>query len=449
MGVVLALASPLVNGAQAQNAAPGAWISFQGGPGHPGASTSSPAPPLKVAWRSGPSGDARLSGAVLSPGVAVATGVKSVVGLDPSSGAILWTVGRAQGPLVPPAVDPEQGSHGIVVFTEGSAGGKGAVTAVDLSTRARLWSLALPSAPLGAPTIADGRVFFGTFDGSVYALNEKDGSQTWPRVRTDGAVYSSPAVGDGKVFAVSENSSSGGARLYAIDAATGRAAWSFSPGRLGVFATSPSVIAGSVFEGFGDRSVVALDTASGVVRWKQLVRGDFSSTSAPAVSGGALFVADREGGLYRFDARTGARAWDFQFSDYSVASAPLVAGDMVFQGLDNGTIAAVSVSSGRLRWRTRTALGAIGPFTPDGDLLLAPAEGTRGGILALRRDPSGTLIDLTSSSSFRPPIALRNFGAAFVLMLLVILGFFTLIRRRSQARADEGDRSWSEEATTP
>jgi outer membrane protein assembly factor BamB len=373
--------------------------------------------------------------------------LKSVVGLDPSSGSILWTIDRAQGALVPPAVDPGQGSGGMVVFTEGSASGKGAVTAVDLSTRARLWSVALSAAPLGAPAIASGRVFFGTFDGFVYALNEKDGSLAWPRVRTDGAVYSAPAVGDGKVFAVGENSSSGAARLYAIDAATGRLAWSYSPGRLGVFASSPSVIPGSVFVGFGDRSVVALDTANGGVRWKQLVRGDFSSTSAPALSGGALFVADREGGLYRFDARTGVRAWDYQFSDYSVASAPLVVGNVVFHGLDDGTVAAVSVTSGRLRWETRFALGAIGTFTPDGDLLLIAAEGTRGGILALRHDPSGALLDVASPSTFQPGIALRNFGAAFVLMLLVILGFFRLVWRRARGEGDAMDRPWGDEVT--
>ena len=66
---------------------------------------------------------------------------------------------------------------------------------------------------------------------------------------------------------------------------------------------------GSVFVGFGNRSVVALETGSGVLRWKQLVRGDFSSTSAPAFSAGALFVADptelRPYGLERIAERVG------------------------------------------------------------------------------------------------------------------------------------------------
>ena len=119
----------------------------------------------------------------------------------------------------------------------------------------------------------------------------------------------------------------------------------------------------------------------------------------------------------------------------------MVVGDFVFHGLDDGSIAVVSASSGRLRWRTRSALGAIGPFTPDGELLLVPAEGTRGGMLGFRHDPSGRLLDVPSPSSFQPGIALRNFGAAFVVMFLVLLGVFRFVWRRAQSdlTGSEGD----------
>lgn len=400
-----------------------------------------------MAWRAGPSGDARLSGAVLfslrssalhPSRLAVATGLKSVMGLDPSSGAVLWTVDRAQGALIPPAVDPAEGSHGVIVFTEGS-GTKAAVTAIDASTRARLWRVPLTAAALGPPSIAGGHVFLGTSDGLVYSLDAKTGSLAW-KVKAEGAIRSAPAFGDGKVFAVGEDDSSNRARLYAIDATLGRTAWSYSPGRFGVFASSPSVIPGTVFAGFSDHSVVALDTGSGALRWKQPVRGDFSSTSAPAYSNGKLFVADQEGGLYRFDAKSGKRGWDYQFSDFSVAGAPVVVGGMVFQGLDGGTISAVSASTGRLRWQTRSRLGPIGPFTPAGDLLLVAVQGSGGGIVAFRHDPAGTLVDQPSPSSFRPAVALRNFGAAFALMFLLILGFFRfLLGPRLRRERGEGE----------
>ena len=194
-----------------------------------------------------------------------------------------------------------------------------------------------------------------------------------------------------------------------------------------MFASSPSVIPGTVFAGFPDHSEVALDTTTGVLRWKQFVRGDFSPNSAPAYSGGALFVADQEGGLYRFDARSGKRRWDYQFSDFAVRGSPVVVGQMVLHGLDGGTVAAVSVSTGHLRWQTRSRLGPIGPVTPAGDVLLVPVQGTDGGMIGFRHDATGSLIDEPSPSSFRPSVALRNYAVAFALTSLVLLGLFRYV----------------------
>jgi outer membrane protein assembly factor BamB len=411
--------------AQSPAAGGNGWTSFQGGPAHPGSTEQGPVPALKLAWRSGPSGDARLSGPVFVSGLVLATGVKSVVGIDPSVGTVLWAVDRITGNLVPPAVDQATGPHGVIVYTEGT-GASGAAIALDLVSHTRVWRTALSAAPIGAPTISAGHVFLGTGDGFVYSLDAASGSVTW-RAKTQGVVVSSPAVGDGKVFAVGETTSS--SRVYALDVTTGRVAWSYPPGRAAAPSSSPSVMPGTVFVGFGNQAV-ALNTGTGSVRWTQAVRGDFSAASAPAISGGSVFAADRQGGLYRFDATTGKRAWDYQFSSFSQLSAPLVVGGVVFEGLDDGTIAAVSTQTGRLRWRTNPDLGPIGPLAPAGDLLLAPALGTKGGMLALQHDPATALIDLPSTSSLRPLIALRNYGAAFVVMLVVILAFFRLLLRR-------------------
>src|SRR5207302_1457935 len=156
----------------------------------------------------------------------------------------------------------------------------------------------------------------------------------------------------------------------------------------------------------------ALQTRTSLVRWAAEVRGDFSGASAPAFSSGSVFAADREGGLYRFDAKTGKRLWDYQFASFAQLSAPVVARETVYEGLDDGTIAAVSVRTGRLRWRSNFAAAPIGPLAPAGDLLLAAGEGTKGGLLAFQHDPAGVLVDQPSPSSVRPLIAVRNYAAA-------------------------------------
>src|SRR6266704_220546 len=76
----------------------------------------------------------------------------------------------------------------------------------------------------------------------------------------------------------------------------------------------------------------------------------------------------------------------------------------------------------------------IGPLAPDGDLLLASTQpvrqGAKGGMLAFQHDPAVPLVDLPSSSSLRPLVAIRNFAAAFVLMTAGLLGFFRLLLSR-------------------
>src|SRR5438105_1088210 len=126
--------------------------------------------------------------------------------------------------------------------------------------------------------------------------------------------------------------------------------------------SSPSVVPGSVFVGFGDRSLVALQTRTGLVRWAAEVRGDFSGASAPAFSSGSVFAADREGGLYRFDAKTGKRLWDYQFASFAQLSAPVVARETVYAGREDGTLAAVAVRTVGLRWRSSSAAAASAPL---------------------------------------------------------------------------------------
>jgi len=400
---------------------------------------------LHLVWRSGPVGDSSVSGAAVVSDMAVVVGVKSVIGLDAVSGTVRWAVDRASGGLISPAIDPTIGAKGAIVYAEG-AGANGAVVAIDLSTHTRLWRTALSAASVAAPTISGGRVFVGSGDGFVYSIDGSTGRVVW-RTRTQGTVDSSPAVGDGRVFAIGETSSS--SRLYALDLASGRVAWSYSPGRVAVPSSSPSVVPGSVFVGFGDRSLVALQTRTGLVRWAAEVRGDFSGASAPAFSSGSVFAADREGGLYRFDAKTGRRLWDYQFASFAQLSAPVVARETVYEGLDDGTIAAVSVRTGRLRWRSNFAAAPIGPLVPAGDLLLAAGEGTKGGLLAFQHDPAGVLVDQPSPSSVRPLIAVRNYAAAFVMVLVVLLLLFRLLSRSGLARDRAGDDSAAQTPLPP
>ena len=86
------------------------------------------------------------------------------------------------------------------------------------------------------PRIADGVVYFGSWDSYFYAVDAAAGAQKWrfhggedPLIHNQVGFQSSPAVVNGVVYTGCRDS-----KLYAIDAATGREKWQFRrQGKLG------------------------------------------------------------------------------------------------------------------------------------------------------------------------------------------------------------------------
>ena len=428
--------------ALAQGQAEASWPGFQGGAAHLGQfSDARLRPPLRVLWRLSLPGDGRLSGVATNGNAGFAIASDAFVKFQIATGAIQWQIPRTRGPLIPPAVDPAGGRAGTGFFAEGSRQRDAAVSAVDLATRRRLWSANVGPVGFGGPTVAGGTIVVGTTTGSVVGIDGKSGRLLWT-VRVEGPVNTAPAAAGERVFAVSENRQDGRARLYALRAdgcgsPSCRPLWSFSPPGIASGTSAPTVEGSTVYVGFGDTGVRALDAATGRVRWTGHSRRLFSPRSSPAVEGNELYVVDAGGGTYRFDARSGRRLWDYQFPSTATSGAPLVVPgrpSTVFVGLDDGTVAAIQANNGHLRWRTQVGSAPIAPFaaatSETGAVLVAPAVARRGGIHALVHDPRGRLIDLESPTVLDFAAALRNFAVAFVALTALLLAFFRFLPRR-------------------
>ena len=354
----------------------------------------------------------------------MAVGLTSVVAFDPSTGAIRWSVARSEGSVLAPAIDA---ATETVVYVEGKVARQSALVGLNLITGSRLWRVGLGGVATSAPSVLEGHVYVGGRDEFLYDVDTA--TRAVAKVRTAGVVEGAPAGEGGQVFAISVERATGRSRLYSVDTATRRRPWVFSPRSASVDDSSPTVAGGTVYSGFGDSYVRAFDAGTGAVKWAEPVRSGFSELSSPAYADGSVYVVDQLGGLYRLDARSGRRIWDFQFSSLSTIGAPLVVGHTVYVGLDDGSLGAVDVGSGHLVWRTRLRFGPIGALAPTGSLLLAPTIGRRGGIAAFRQHPKGMLSDIVSPTKLNLPRALLNFGAAFVLVLLLVLVLFRVLGR--------------------
>ena len=90
-----------------------------------------------------------------------------------------------------------------------------------------------------------------------------------------------------------------------------------------------------VIVGGRDKAVHAIDAATGKAAWTFATRARVDSS--PAVAGGRVFVGSSDGKLYVLDAATGQKRWEFDAGDAITASPAIAAGRVVI-GAQDGRI---------------------------------------------------------------------------------------------------------------
>ncbi|MBV8854480.1 MAG: outer membrane protein assembly factor BamB [Sinobacteraceae bacterium] len=158
------------------------------------------------------------------------------------------------------------------------------------------------------------------------------------------------AVDDDRVYAAGHKG-----EIAAFDLKTGRPVWRVRT-KLAL-SGGPGVGAGLVVAGstFGD--IIALNAADGALRWKVRVNGEV--LSAPAVSERMVALRTVDGRLRALAAKDGRELWsqEQQVPRLSLrgTSYPVLSGDLVLCGFDNGKVAAVNVNDGSIQWETTIA----------------------------------------------------------------------------------------------
>ena len=166
--------------------------------------------------------------------------------------------------------------------------GDGYLYALDAQTGQEKWKFAAGKVDTSSPAVADGVVYFGSYDdegGALYAVDAKSGRQKWKFSEALANAhwgYSSPAVSDGVVYV---GTSGEGGALYALDITSGQQKWKFSkvPVNANWTYSSPAVSDGVVYVGSDDLCLNAVDGETGRQKWQFKMEG---MPSCPAVSGG-------------------------------------------------------------------------------------------------------------------------------------------------------------------
>ncbi|HMI90992.1 MAG TPA: PQQ-binding-like beta-propeller repeat protein, partial [Polyangiales bacterium] len=235
-----------------------------------------------------------------------------------------------------PAID----AQGVIYF--GSFDGFLYALNPDLSLK---WRFATGAPVRSSPALAaDGTIVVGSHNGRIYAI-KPDGTQKW-QYTTGGPVWSSPTIGpDGTIYVGSDDF-----YIYALNA-VGTLKWRILA--LAVVRSTPAISPdGTIYAGADDWSLTAI-LPNGTVKWVSIAFGPVSSS--PAIGpDGTIYVGSYDGYLYALHPGTGAVKWAFRMANGAVTSSPAIApdGSIVF-GNDNGTVYAVR-PDGTLKWSRAT-----------------------------------------------------------------------------------------------
>src|ERR1041385_8186908 len=109
----------------------------------------------------------------------------------------------------------------------------------------------------------------------------------------------------------------------------------------------PVVVGRTLYETSIDGGVYAFDAITGALLWT--ASAGVGKLSSPAVAGGILYTGSIGGSLFALDAANGTLLWSF-VTGGAIFSPPTVANGLVYFGSDDGNEYAIDAATGGLAW---------------------------------------------------------------------------------------------------
>lgn len=222
--------------------------------------------------------------------------------------------------------------------------------ALDLRTGEKLWSYKAADAIESSPCVLDGRVFVGSSDNRLYALDAQTGELKW-KYETDGQILGSPnwtRSPDGAKLWVIVGSYDN--RLHCVDAESGQGIWTFETGNY--VNGSPAVDQGKTVFGGCDALIHVVSLADGA-KVAEIDSGSYIAGSAAFVDG-QVYVGNYENVFLRADIGEGKILWQCAQSDAPFFSSPAVAEQVVVIGGRDKHVHCVRRDGGRRVWAFKT-----------------------------------------------------------------------------------------------
>lgn len=240
------------------------------------------------------------------------------------------------------------------------------------------------------PVLAGCRLLIGTSAGLV-ALDAADGALRWRRF-ADTTVFSPTLVGD-RAYAAGRDGV-----LRALESATGEVRWAR---RFEGWVYPPAKQAGVLVTGGQGAVLTGLEPETGTVRWRRALSQEL--VYRPVAGHNAVFVTTFAGEVLAIDAASGAVRWRRQLP--VAASSPRVWGSRLYLLRLDGVLQVLDQASGE--GLAQRALGDdVSAIRLDGGRVVVTASG--GGVAVLDADDLGSLWEGRWSPPLRVAARLRG-----------------------------------------
>ena len=244
-------------------------------------------------------------------------------------------------------------------------GGNQNVTALDLATGKKLWSVRLDSgnkrdktALGGGVAFEDDRLYVTSGYGFSVALNPADGTELW-RHNIGKPFQTPPVVSQGIVYGISSDN-----EIFALSSETGERLWTWTgiaePARM-LTAPLPAVEGDVVIAPFSSGELAALHAKTGRLLWADELTGvgrlsPLSSLNdipgAAVMHEGAAYAMNQNGILTAVRITTGERLWSQPLGGFNT---PWIAGSYLFVLGEEGQLVCLNRKDGTIVWTTQLA----------------------------------------------------------------------------------------------
>ena len=292
-----------------------------------------------------------------------------VVSLNRTTGKQVWKQDMGYLAASSPAYGEKKIYVTILERTKGVRAGR--VAAIWAKSGKVSWSKPLPSRSESSPMVVDHRLFFGTEDGTVYAMRTNDGERP---VEVPGAAARPRAASrcsEGKLYFGTY-----GGHVYAIGQRSGKQVWHAGTSgatfglRAGNFYATPAVAFGRVYIGNTDGNMYSFSAASGKLAWRRKTGSYVYASPAVAQVPGTkptVYFGSYDGTFYALDARTGGTRWTYRDGG-KISGAATVVGDLVYySNWGHRNTSALWAKSGTRAWKSER--GAFNPVVSDGQTI--------------------------------------------------------------------------------